>query len=79
MTYLLAEKVTVPDNYIDFAKVFLKKLDVKLLKWSNINKQAIDLSPNKQLLYESIYNLELVKLKFLKLWLFCQFEEVSFS
>lgn len=44
---LIAKNVTVLTKYINFVKVFLKKLTIKLIKHFNINKYAINLKLNK--------------------------------
>lgn len=44
---LVAEKVTIPAKYLDFADVFSKKSVAKLPKCSDINEHSIDLKPDK--------------------------------
>lgn len=66
---LLAKKLIVSAEYSNFANVFLKKLDIELSKYSNINKHFINLELNKQPLYSQIYSLESVKLETLKTYI----------
>lgn len=47
MFWLLAKKVIIILEYTDFLAVFFKKSIAVLLKYSNINKYAIDLKLNK--------------------------------
>ena len=47
----------------DYVNIFLFDLAIKLPENTSINQYAIELEKDKQLLYESIYSLELVKLK----------------
>ena len=60
---LLTKKITVPAKYLDFADVFSKKSAEVLPKYTGINKHAIELEDDKQLLYGPIYSLGLVELK----------------
>lgn len=66
---LLVKKVTNLVKYLDFVNVFSKRLAIELSKLSKINKHLINLEPDKQLLYSSIYNLRLVKLKIFKTYI----------
>lgn len=63
---LLAEKFTIPNDYLEFANVFSKKSAIELPKYFNINKHTIDLEPGKQPSYILIYSLGPVELKTLK-------------
>lgn len=47
ITLLLAKKVTVLDEYLDFAKVFSKKSATELPKRFDTNENAIDLKSGK--------------------------------
>lgn len=64
---LIAKKVILLNKYLDFINIFLKKLDIVLLKCFNINKYLINFDTNKQPLYKPIYSLLLVKVKILKI------------
>lgn len=48
---LITKKVVIPAEYLDFANIFSKKLVVKLLEPSDINKKWINLKLGKQPLY----------------------------
>ena len=63
---LLAEKVTIPVQYLDFADVFVEKSANILPKQIGANEQAIKLERDKQPSYGPIYNLELVEFKTFK-------------
>lgn len=63
------EKITVSTKYLDFIKVFLKKVAIKLFKHFDINNHSINPKPGKQLHYQPIYNLRQVKLKILKTYI----------
>lgn len=65
----MAEKVTVPNEYLNFTDVFSNELAVELLKRSDINKHAIDLKLSKQPFYAPIYSLDPIKLKTLKTYI----------
>lgn len=56
-------------EYLDYASVFLTNLAIKLLKHNNINDHAIKLVESKQRYYRLIYNLDLVKLETLKIYI----------
>lgn len=47
----------------------LAKLELKLLEYNNINDHTIKLMESKQLFYELIYSLGLIKLKTLKTYI----------
>lgn len=47
--------------------MFLKQLAIKLLKYLGINKHIINLEKSKQILYKSIYSLELIELETIKI------------
>lgn len=44
---LIVIEVIILAEYLDFTDVFLKKAAAKLLQYSDINKYAINLEPNK--------------------------------
>lgn len=66
---LISKKVTILAKYLDYIKIFLKKLIAKLFKCSDINKYIMNLDLDKQLLYKLIYNLEFVKLEIIKTYI----------
>ena len=68
---LIANKalVSIPLEYSDFEDMFSKKSAAVLPEYTEINTHAIDLEEGKQLLYRSIYSLEPVKLKTLKIYI----------
>lgn len=47
MALLVAKKVTILDEYLDFLDIFPKKLVKELPKRSDINKHLIALEPEK--------------------------------
>lgn len=63
---LVIKKVTIPAKYLNFIKVFLKKLAVELPKCFFINKYLMNLESDKQPLYKPIYSLESVELETFK-------------
>ena len=67
--FLLAEKVTVPTKYLDFADVFLKKSANVLPERTGANEHAIELEEGKQPSYGPIYSLGPVELKTLKTYI----------
>lgn len=69
ITSLLAKKVNIPVEYLDFTDMFLKKLATKISKRSDTNKHLINLEINKQLPYRPTYSLEPVKLEILKTYI----------
>ena len=56
-------------KYSDYNNVFLVKYIVELLEYTKINDHAIKLKKGKQLLFKSIYSLELIKLEILKIYI----------
>lgn len=66
---LVAKKVTILTKYLDFLDIFSKKSTVELFKYFDINKHLINSKLNKQLSYNSIYNLKLVELKTVKTYI----------
>lgn len=66
----MTKKIIILAKYLNFIDIFSKKLALKLLKISNINKYVIYLEPDKQLFYKLIYNLKsFMKLKTLKTYI----------
>lgn len=61
--------VVIPGEYVEYTDIFSKKFTVELPKYMRINNHSIDLEKGKQLLYRLIYNLELVKLETLKIYI----------
>lgn len=53
-------------EYTNYADIFSSDLVIKLPENTSINKHAIKLIESKQLSYDAIYSLSLVKLKTLK-------------
>ena len=66
---LLAEEVTVPAKYSDFANVFLKESTEVLTERTEINEHAIEQENGKQPPYGPIYSLGPVELKTLKTYI----------
>ena len=69
LTSLLTEEVTVPNEYLHFANVFLKKSANILAKQTGANEHTIELEESKQPSYGPIYSLRLVELKTLKTYI----------
>lgn len=57
------------DKYTNFLDVFFKKSVAVFSKYLDMNKHIINLKPDKQLFYRSIYSLDLVKLKIFKTYI----------
>lgn len=66
---LMAEKVTILTEYLDYLDVFSKKSATELPKCSNINKYVIDLEPSKSPPYSPTWSLELMKPKTVKIYI----------
>ena len=66
---MLAKGGTVLEKYLDFANVFWKKSAEVLPKHTKIHKHLIKLQEGKQLPASLIYNLELVELEILKIYI----------
>lgn len=66
---LITEKVVIAANYLNYANIFSKNSVAELFKRSDIIKHTINLEPDKQPLYGSICNLELMVLKTLKIYI----------
>ena len=69
LALLLAKKVTVPTEYLNFADVFSEKLANILPMRTGANEYAIKLKKGKQPSYGPIYSLVLVELKTLKTYI----------
>ena len=69
MALLLAKKVTLPNEYLDFADIFLKKSANVLPDQTGANKHTIELEKGKQPPYRPIYSLEPVEFKTLKTYI----------
>ena len=63
---LLTKKVILLAKYTDFVDIFLKELAAILLECFGINEHTIKLENSKQLPYEPICSLSLVKLEIFK-------------
>ena len=59
----------VPAEYFDYSNVFLVEYAVEFLENTGINKYAIKLEEDKQLLFELIYSLGPVELETLKTYI----------
>ena len=68
---LLFNKVLIKvlGKYSDYSNIFSAKNAVKFLENIKINKYIIELEEDKQSLFRSIYNLGLVELKTLKIYI----------
>ena len=66
---LIAEKVKISINYLDFSDVFSKKKTLVLSEITDINQHAIKLQKNQQPLYRSIYSLGPIEFKMLKTYI----------
>ena len=69
IAFLLAKKVRIPDEYSDFADVFLEDKVLVLPERIKLNEHAIDLENGKQPPYGLIYSLGLVELETLKTYI----------
>lgn len=61
--------MAISAKYLDYINVFLKKSAVKLFKCSKINKDLIDLEPDKEPSYKLIYSLKPIELEILKTYI----------
>ena len=66
---LLAEEVRIPDEYSDFADVFLAKKALVLQERTKLNEHTIDLEDGKQPPYGPIYSLGPMELETLKTYI----------
>ena len=66
---LLAKKVIVPAEYLDFADVFLEKSANILPEQTRVNEHAIELEKGKKLPYKPIFNLKPVEPKTFKTYI----------
>ena len=69
ITFLLTKKVTILEEYFNFANVFLKEKTLILSKQTKLNKHAIKLEVGIQPLYGLFYSLRRVELKTLKTYI----------
>ena len=71
IAYLKADKAftKISSEYANFRNIFSLKLVIKLLKNIEINNHVIKLIDDWQFSYTPIYNLSLVKLKILKIYI----------
>ena len=66
---LIAKKMKIPTNYLDFLDVFLEKKALVLLEIIELNQHAIKLQKDQQPPHKSIYSLDLVEFKTLKTYI----------
>lgn len=68
---ILVDKASIKvlPKYLDYANIFLFNYIIELFENISINEYAIKLIKDKQLLYESIYSLKLVKPEILKTYI----------
>ena len=66
---LIAKKVKILTNYLDFSNVFSEEKALVLLEITDLNQHAIKLQESQQSLYRPMCNLGLVKLKMLKTYI----------
>ena len=66
---LLAEEITVPTEYLDFADVFLKKSANVFPERTGANKHVIELKEGKESPYRPIYSLAPVELEVFKTYI----------
>ena len=69
LALLLAQRVTVPAEYLDFADVFLEESANLLPEQSRAKKHAIEIGKGKQPPYGPIYSLGPFELKTLKTYI----------
>lgn len=71
VAFLLTDKALTKKsfNYLDYADVNLIDFAIELPKYNSINNYIIKQVENKQLFYEPIYSLSLVKLEILKIYI----------
>lgn len=65
----MVENVIILIKYSDFTDVFLKKSTKVLVKQTKVNQNTIKLEKSKQPSYRPIYNLRLIELKILKIYI----------
>lgn len=63
------KKITIPTKYLDIISVFLSHFVVNLPEYTSINNYSINLIDNKKLSYSLIYNLKLVDLGYLRIYI----------
>lgn len=69
IAFLLIEKIIISAKYLKFVNIFSKELVLGLPEYLGINEYAINLKEGKQLLYKSIYNPSLIRLKSFKTYI----------
>ena len=69
ITYLLTEKVKIPNKYSDFTNVFSEEKALYLPERTKFNEHAIDVEDDKQPPYRPIYSLSPVELEILKTYI----------
>ena len=63
---LVKKKVKIPNKYLDFSNIFLKKKVSISSETINLNQHAIKLDKSQQPLYRPIYSLEPIEFETLK-------------
>ena len=66
---LIAKKVKISTEYLDFSDVFSKKKTLVLLKITDLNQYTFKIQESQQSLYKPIYSLGPVELKTLKTYI----------
>ena len=66
---LLAEKVIVPAEYLDFADVLFENSANIFPEQTRVNEYAMKLEKSKQPSYEPIYSLKLIELETFKIYI----------
>ena len=66
---MFIRKVKILDKYLDFVNIFSEKKVLVLPEHTELNKHAINLKKGKQLAYGPIYNLGLIELETLKIYI----------
>lgn len=66
---VVAKKVNILIEYLDYFDIFFKKLAAKLHERFDINKHLINLKLSIQQLYGPIYSLEPIKLETFKMYI----------
>lgn len=71
LAFLLTNNISIAIffKYVDFADVSFLKFAAKLSEHTRINNHLINLVDDQKLSYESIYSLDSVKLKMLKIYI----------
>ena len=69
IAFLLTKKVRIPDEYSDFANIFLEEKALVLPEHTKLNDHAINLENGEQPFYGPIYSLGPVELETLKTYM----------